>query len=148
MAPRSDFWGNVRYGGGLALGFGNRTFNIALAPSAIYQVSPQFAAGLGLSFNYSEFDTSKFTAFGGSIVSYFNPIPSMQLSAEFEQIRVNREDQILGEVITDSYWTPALFLGVGFGNRNVMGGLRYDVLYRDDRSIYVNALMPFVRVYF
>ncbi len=151
--PKSDFWSNVRYGGGLGLGFSNSSFTIAVAPSAIYEVSPMFAAGLGLSFNYSKFeptsfDRSEFTAFGGSVVSFFNPIPQMQLSAEFEQIRVNRKDTVVGEQFEDSFWSPALYFGLGVGNRNVMAGMRYNVLFDVNKSIYASAWAPFVRVYF
>jgi hypothetical protein len=150
---KSEFWSHVRYGGGIGLGFSNSSFTIALAPSAIYQVSPQFAAGVGLSFNYSKFeptsfDRSEFTAFGGSLVSFFNPIPQMQLSAEFEQIRVNRKDVVVGETFEDSFWSPALYFGLGVGNRNVMAGMRYNVLFNDEKSIYASAWAPFVRVYF
>ncbi len=148
QGPPSDFWSRVRFGGGLGLGFSNRSFTIAVAPSAIYQVSPQFATGVGLNFNYSEFDESKFTAYGGSLVSFFNPIPQAQISAEFEQLRVNREDFIFGERFEDSFWVPALYLGIGFGNRNVMAGMRYDVLFNNEKSIYASAWSPFVRVYF
>ena len=77
QGPSGDFWPNVRYGGGIGLGFGNNTFSIAVAPSAIYQVTPKFAAGLGLNFNYSEINESRFTAIGGSLMTFFNPIPAI-----------------------------------------------------------------------
>ena len=85
QGTQGDFWSRVRYGGGLGLGFGNNSFTIAVAPSAIYMVNSQFATGLALNYNYSEFDESKFNAIGGSIITLFNPIPEAQLSAEFEQ---------------------------------------------------------------
>ena len=145
---QSDFWSRVRYGGGLGLGFGNNSFTIAVAPSAIYLVNSQFATGLSLNFNYSEFDESTFRAIGGSIITLFNPIPSAQLSAEFEQTYVNREDNFLGESFEEKFWVPALYMGLGVGSRNVMVGMRYDVLFNTDKSIYANAWSPFVRFYF
>ncbi len=148
QVPRSDFWSNVRFGGGLGLGFGNDSFSIAVAPSAIYQISPQFATGLGLSYNYSEFRESSFSAFGGSLMSFFNPIPAIQLSAEFEETRVTRKEEFLGTTFQEEYWSPALFFGIGFGNRNVTVGVRYDVLYEEGKSIYIDPWVPFVRVYF
>jgi hypothetical protein len=66
LQAKSDFWNKVRYGGGLGLGFGNNTFNVAIAPSAIYQANDYFAAGVSLSFNYSKFRESKLTAYGGT----------------------------------------------------------------------------------
>ena len=145
---QSDFWSNVRYGGGLGLGFGNNSFTIAVSPSAIYQVNSQFATGLALNFNYSEFDDARFRAMGGSIISFFNPIPQAQLSAEFEQTYVNRDDIVLGQPVEDKFWVPALYLGLGVGSRNVMVGMRYDVLFNTDKSIYATPWSPFFRVYF
>lgn len=144
----SDFWRNVRYGGGLGIGFGNNNFNIAVAPSAIYQFNEQFATGVGLNFNYSKFDDFKFTALGAGIMTFYNPIRSIQLSAEFEQNNVRREETFLGERFTDNYWVPALFLGVGIGGPQVTVGIRYDVLYDDQKSLYINPWVPFIRVYF
>lgn len=145
----NDFWNKVRYGGGLGLGFGNNSFNIALAPSAIYQANDYFAAGMGLSFNYYKFGDAKFTAYGGSLLSLFNPVRPIQLSAEFEQLRVNRSiESFDGSRIEDNYWSPALFFGLGYSNQNVTFGIRYDVLHDAQKSIYADPWMPFIRVYF
>lgn len=144
----NDFWSNVRYGGGIGLGFGNDSFSFAIAPSAIYQFNQQFASGLGLQYNYSEFRDSKFSALGFSLMSFFNPIPAIQLSAEFEETRVQRQEDIGRIRIEEDYWSPALFFGVGFGNRNVMVGVRYDVLFDEGRSIYADPWVPFFRVFF
>ncbi len=146
---KSDFWNNVRFGGGIGLGFSNRSLNVAISPSAIYQVNEQFATGVSLNFNYAKFDEDKFLAYGGSVLTLFNPVPFLQLSGELEQLRINRTISNLGlPDIEDNYWSPALFLGLGYSNQNVTFGFRYDVLYDDNKSIYANAWMPFVRVYF
>lgn len=147
-ANNSDFWENVHFGGGLGLSFGNDTFNASISPSAIYQVSPQFAVGTGLNFNYSKFGDNTLTAYGVSALTLFNVIPAIQLSAEFEQLRVNRNFAFDGADVSDNYWSPALFLGLGYTSQNVTFGLRYDILYDDEKSIYADALMPFIRVYF
>ncbi|PIF00896.1 MAG: alpha-ketoglutarate decarboxylase [Maribacter sp.] len=143
-----DFWGNVRFGGGVGLGFTNENFNASVSPSAIFQVNDQFAAGASLNFNYAKFNEDKLFAYGGSILSLYNPIPNIQLSGELEQLRINRTYALDGGNREDNYWSPALFLGIGYSNRNLTLGLRYDILYDDGKSIYANALMPFVRVYF
>lgn len=145
---KSDFWKNVRFGGGIGLGFGDGYTNIAVAPSAIYQFNHQFAAGIGLSGNYSkrknDFDA---TVLGGSIIGLYKPIDVIQVSAEFEQNHVNFNDDILNS--SREYWYPALFLGAGYAiGRFGAIGIRYDVLYDDDKSIYGSAFLPFVRVYF
>ncbi len=145
---RDNFWSNVRYGGGLGLGFGNGTFNASVAPSAIYQWNNQFATGMSLSFNYAKFNENTLFAYGGSVISLYNPIHFLQLSVELEQLRVNRTLNLLEGSIEDNYWSPALFLGIGYTSYNITFGLRYDVLYNENKSIYTNALMPFIRVYF
>ncbi|SFW46850.1 alpha-ketoglutarate decarboxylase [Cellulophaga fucicola] len=144
----SNFWDNVHFGGGLGVGFGNDSFNAAVSPSAIYQVNQMFAVGTGLSFNYSKYGDSKLIAYGASALTLFNVIPQIQLSAEFEELRINREFGFNGSTIDDDYWNPALYLGLGYSNQNVTIGLRYDVLHDDEKSINFDALMPFVRVYF
>ena len=144
-----DFWNNVRFGGGIGLGFTNGGFNGSISPSAIYQVNEQFATGVSLNFNYAKFNDDKLLAYGGSLLSLYNPVPFLQLSGEFEQLRINRTISYIGlDDIEDNYWSPALFLGIGYSNQNVTFGIRYDVLYDDNKSIYANAWMPFVRVYF
>ena len=78
-----------------------------------------------------------------------NPIDYLQLSAEFEQLNVNRDyDQNFVGNQDTNYWYPALFLGAGFRSGNFAFGIRYDVLYDEDKSIYGDAWMPFARFYF
>ena len=144
----SDFWNNVRFGGGIGLGFTNNGFNGSISPSVIYQFNDQLALGTSLNFNYAKFSDDKFLAYGGSVLSLFNPIPQLQLSTEFEQLRINRTLYTQTVNIEDNYWLPALFVGIGYSTPNVTFGLRYDLLYNHKKSIYGNALMPFVRVYF
>ena len=144
----SDFWNQVYFGGNLGLGFGNNSFNASISPSAIYQANELFGVGLGVNFNYAKFRDAKLVAYGGSVLSLFNPIPALQLSAELEQLRVYRVLELDGGNQEENYWSPALFLGIGYGNRNVTVGIRYNVLHDQQRSIYADAFMPFVRVYF
>ena len=144
----NDFWQKVRFGGGLGLGFGNNSFNGAISPSAIYTINDQFATGLGLNVNYAKFGDDRLLAYGGGILSLYNPFPFLQISGEFEQLRIQRKlTSSIGD-ITDNYWSPALFLGLGYTNQNVTFGLRYNFLHDEGRSIYADSIIPFVRVYF
>ncbi|MGB5554442.1 MAG: alpha-ketoglutarate decarboxylase [Flavobacteriaceae bacterium] len=145
---KSEFWSHVSFGGGIGLGLTNGGFNGAISPSAIYQVNDQFATGLSLNINYAKFGDDKLLAYGGSILTLYNPIRFLQLSAELEQLRINRNYDNGVISLEDNYWSPALFLGLGYTDRNFTIGIRYDVLYDDTKSIYANAWMPFVRVYF
>jgi len=145
----SNFWKNVRFGGGIGLSFGDGFFSGTLAPSAIYEFNEQFALGLGLNGTYNSLkDRYTSTIIGGSVLSLYNVFPELQLSAEFEELNVNRSyDSQLG-FEDDNYWYPALFVGAGYRASNVTFGVRYDLLYDEHDSIYANAWMPFVRVYF
>lgn len=143
-----NFWNKVQFGGGLGLGFGNNSFNALVSPSAIYSATDQFSTGVGLNFNYSKFRNARLLAYGGSIINYYNPIPTIQLSAELEQLRINNRIRTGGLHYDNDYWSPALFVGVGYSMPNIIMGVRYNLLHDSQKSIYANALMPFVRVYF
>ncbi|WP_299524483.1 alpha-ketoglutarate decarboxylase [Winogradskyella sp.] len=144
------FWNNVQFGGGIGLNFGDGFFSGVLAPNALYNISPYVATGIGLNFQYSsQRDAFTSTVFGGSLIGLFNPYPELQLSTEFELLHVNRDfDEQFVSNLDDNYLYPALFLGAGYRSGNVTFGIRYDILYDEDRSIQNQAWMPFVRFWF
>lgn len=146
----SSFWNNVRFGGGIGLNFGNGFFSGTLAPQTIYDFNPYFSAGVGLTGSYSsQRDVFNSTILGGSVLALTNPFPELQLSVEFEQVNVNTsfDAQFSGQN-RDNFWASALFLGVGYRSGNVVFGIRYDVLYDEDESIYADPWLPFVRFWF
>jgi len=143
-----SFWQYVRFGGGLGLSFGNGIFSATVAPSAIYDFDTRFSAGIALNYTYfNDDDFFRSTIVGGSVIGLFNPIPEIQLSSEFEYMNVSRdfEDPIFED---DNYWQPAVFFGIGYTSDMITVGVRYNVLHDDEKSIYADALVPFVRVYF
>lgn len=142
------FWEKVRYGGRVGLGFTNNGFNGSISPSAIYQVNNQFAAGSSVSFYYARFNATKFLTYGGSILTLYNPIPQLQISSAYEQLRINRILSSSRLNVEENYWLPALCIGLGYSTYNLTFGLRYDLLYTKDKSMYPSAMMPFVRVFF
>lgn len=143
-----DFFDSVRFGGSLGLSFSNNVFSALLAPKAVYDFNRYFSLGVGIAGSYT--DGSNFTAYtlGGSTIALFRPISMLQVSSEFEENYVNRSLELDGGNLTNSYWYPSLFLGLGYTTGPVTVGLKYDVLYNDRKSIYGNALMPFVSIYF
>tara|TARA_R110000787_G_scaffold43892_2_gene107501 strand:+ start:80046 stop:80597 length:552 start_codon:yes stop_codon:yes gene_type:complete len=153
---KSDFWQHVQFGGGVGLSFGSEFFSGTLAPSAVYRFNQKFATGVGLNMTYnSQKYVYESYVLGTSILGLFNVIPQLQLSAEFEQLYVNRsfKDNIIvvGCNTSDcdqSYWYPGLYLGAGFSTGPVTMGIRFDVIYDSEKSIYGNAYNPFVRFYF
>lgn len=147
--PPNEFWSHVRFGGGIGLSFGDGFFSGTLAPSAIYQFNEYFALGLGLNGTYNTLKNEySSTILGGSALGLYNPIPQIQLSTEFEQLHINRKYEYYDYNETEKYWYPALFVGIGFSSNNFTIGIRYDLLFDNDQSIYANAYAPFVRVYF
>ncbi len=149
LGNRSDFWRHVGFGGGIGLSFGDGFFSGTLAPAAIYQFDEApFALGVGLNGTYNSLkNVYNSTIFGGSVIGLFNPIQEIQVSAEFEELNVSRKFDD-PQFQDENYWYPALFLGVGYRSNNVTFGIRYDVLYNRDKSIYADAYAPFVRVFF
>ena len=145
----NDFWNHVRFGGSFGLNFGDNFFIGTIAPSAIYEFNNKFALGISISGTYAKReDFFKSTIVGGSVLTLFNPVEFVQISAEFEELNVNRSFDSNLDLEDDNYWYPALFLGVGYRSNSVIFGFRYDVLYDDNKSIYVDPWMPFVRFFF
>lgn len=146
---KSEFWQNVRFGGGIGLSFGDGFFSGTLAPTAVYQFTNDIAMGIGLNGTYnSRKDFYNSTILGASALALFNPFNGIQLSAEFEELNVSRKYKANLNFEDDNYWYPAFFFGAGYRSGNVTFGIRYDVLYDEDKSIYADPWIPFVRVFF
>jgi len=143
----NPFWQQVRFGGSIGLGFGNGYFNGSIAPSAIYDFNRTTSLGVGLTAAYAKQNNFKATSLGGSIIGMLRLISAIQLSAEYEQLNINRRYDYDGANLKDQYWVPALYLGIGYNAGPVVTGVRYDVLH-SNKSFYSNAFMPFVSVYF
>lgn len=148
---RSPFWEKVQFGGGLGLSFGSGYTEISVAPSAIYNVNPYLATGIGLQGSYvaskNYYDSA---IYGASLLVFINPIPQIQFSINLNESYVNNHYEAYNgyRSYTDSFWNTALFLGAGYRTGNVTVGLAYNVLYDKNDNVYGDALMPFVRAYF
>ncbi|NQU55386.1 MAG: hypothetical protein HQ522_22955 [Bacteroidetes bacterium] len=98
------------FGGYMNLSFGSYTV-IGIAPLVGYKFTPEFSTGIGLSYEYSSFDNSSASNYGGSIFSRYRVVPQFYLHAEFStinyQLFYDFED---GE----RTWVPFLFLGGGY----------------------------------
>ena len=145
---KSDFWKHVRFGGQIGISAGDGFFSATLAPSGIYEFNNQFALGVGLtgSINNRK-NIYKSTILGTSLISLYSPINEVQLSAEFEELHVSRNFEN-SAISDDKYWVPSLFVGAGYRTNNITFGVRYDLLYDEDKSVYSNAWAPFIRIYF
>lgn len=145
---QNNFWKKVQIGGGLGLGFGNGFTNISVAPSGIYNFNKYFSAGLGVQYSYlKQRDLYSSSMYGGSIIGLAQPIDQIQLSLELEQLRVNLNYDN-SSLQTDNFWNTGLFIGAGYHMNGITIGARYNLLFQDDKGVYGDAVMPFVRVYF
>jgi hypothetical protein len=141
------FWKDVQFGGGLGLGIGSGYTNITVAPSGIYNFNNYVSLGLGLQYSYlKQKDFFSSSMYGGSVIGLFNPIEEIQLSVEVEELKVRQKFDASTPV--SDFWNTGLFLGAGYRVENVTIGARYNVLFEEDKGVYGEAFMPFVRVYF
>lgn len=143
------FASHLRFGGGIGLSFGSDFFSGSISPNVLYQFNSSFGLGLGLNGAYSSLNNQySATIIGGSVLALYNVIPEIQLSAEFEESNISKKYTFPEGNYKENYWYPAMFMGVGFHTHNVIVGIRYDLLFDRDKSIYAEAYAPFVRVYF
>ena len=141
---KSDFWDNVRFGGGFTLNFGNQT-TIGISPSAIYQFDNGFSLGTGLTYVYTEIGSSTTNIYGGSVISLYQiPKIGIQLSGEYEY-SFAKQTNTINSVKTEF---PALYLGAAYNQGRFAFGFRYDVLYDENKSVYASPFSPIVRFYF
>ena len=144
QVPKKSFWDNVRFGGGLGLGFGSNSTTINISPSAIYDFENGFALGASVGYLYSKVHDFKSNVISPGLVALYNPAQEIQISAEFEQLFVNQKFGSL----SDNFDYPALYLGVAYRTGWASFGMRYDVLYDERDSIFATAWSPIVRIYF
>jgi|688.fasta_scaffold892671_1 hypothetical protein len=153
---KSLFWKNVQFGGGVGLAVGNGFTNISLSPTGYYNFDKTFSVGVGVTGSYvaqeqnpSNFNSIgyKSTIFGGSLIGLVHPIEEIQLSAEIEQLKVNRNFD--GDFLyDDTFWNTALFIGAGYRAQNITIGVKYNVLFKENNHVYPQSWFPFVRVMF
>ena len=118
FSQKTDFWDNVKFGGGFTLGFG---------------------------YLYSEINDFSTTAYSTSILSLYQTKFNVQFSGEFEYYFAKQ--QVQGFDSFNSNF-PALHLGVAYNQGRFAVGIRYDVLYDDDKSVFASPISPVVRFYF
>ena len=142
---KSDFWKNVQFGGGVGFNFGNGSTTLSLNPTAIYQFNEKFALGGSIGYRFSRLDDFRSNVYSASTLGLYNPIEQLQFSSEFEysfaRQRINNDRR--------NFNFPALYLGVAYRIANFSSiGIRYDVLFNEDRSVFRSAFTPIIRVFF
>lgn len=140
-----NFWNNVRFGGGIGLGFGNNTTTFAISPTAIYDFNEKVSLGVGIGYQYSKQNDFKSNVYNIGVLSLYNPFNEIQLSLEFDQLFINQRFGL----DTNSYNVPSLNIGASYRvSTNVSFGVRYDVLYDQTKSVFASPISPIVRIFF
>lgn len=144
-----NFNKKVRFGGAFNMGFGSNYSTFSVSPSAIYDFSESFSAGLSLKYLYvkNKSIVEKTTnILGGSALAFYRPLSNFQLSTEYEQLHLK---QTYSNITGVSRWQPALYIGAEYITGRISMGLRYDVLFdKNKNAIYDSALSPVFRIYF
>jgi predicted porin len=146
---KQHFFDNVRFGGSINIGVGSSYSTFSISPSALYDFSNQFSLGLGITYVYvknKSIINSTTNHFGGNILALYKPINHIQISTEFENLKLNQKfnyDNVLPQ------WQTALYIGLEYVTGKIAMGLRYDILYDKVNNITnPSALNPVFRVYF
>ncbi|MBT8394669.1 MAG: hypothetical protein KJN66_07435 [Bacteroidia bacterium] len=140
---------NWKLGMGFGLNFVGGT-NINLAPSLLYNVSEKITFGVGLQYNYSAIkDLKKTSTIGGTLSTFYSPTPRFLTLLEFAELNVTSKTETPEGEIKDDFWESALFIGAGLNITNsITVGAKYNVLYKEDESVYTSSVIPFVNIAF
>lgn len=136
------------YGGGLGVGFGSGSmFNLQLSPKVGYMVTNDLEMGIMGNFTWQTADSYKSTMFGvGPFANYYIG-RNFYLSSAFQEYFINFENKYTHQKYnTDE---AALYLGVGYmsrisSNAFFQVGLSYNVLWKENNSIFASGLVPSV----
>jgi len=136
------------FGGGLGVGFGsNSSFSLQVSPRVGYRLTHDLEAGIMGNVSWQTSDYYKSTMFGvGPFANYYFA-RSFYVSANLQHFFVNYQDKIYD--YKSNVQETALYLGGGYmqqlGSNSFMQlGLMYNVLYKENSSIFSSGLVPTV----
>ncbi len=136
--------------GGFGLGVSTDYFYVSLQPGVLYDVSHTYKMGLGGQYSYQKSNKSyygvnySYNIVGFNFLNLVYPYKHLEISGEFEDLYVMQNYN----KIRANYWSPALFAGVGYRFGSVVAGFKYDFLHKDNHSVYQDAFVPYIRIYF
>ncbi|WP_209400297.1 hypothetical protein [Pseudozobellia sp. WGM2] len=139
----------LKFGCGFGLSFVGGT-NIGLSPNLMYAVSNKMSIGAGLQGNYTAIkDVQSTTTIGANIIGQYSPTPKLTTLLEFAELNVNTKQETVTGDIKDNFWESILFVGAGLNITNKIAlGVKYNVLYKEDESVYTSPVIPFVNITF
>ncbi len=140
---------NIQFFGGFGLSINSEFFSFSVQPGILYHVSPKFKIGTAVQYSYAKSNRDYYAVrfsrnmYGGNALALYYPVSHLEISSEYEILHI---DEIYNSV-KNKYWSPALFGGVGYYSKNFAVGFKFDFLH-SEKSIYKEALIPYVRIYF
>ncbi len=148
LAQKSEH--KVHFYGGFGLSFDGNGFQFSLQPGAIYDINDTFKAGAGVQYAYGSSNSQlvggnySYHILGYNFLGLAYPVQQVELSGEYENLFITQKFSDR----TDKYWSPSLFMGIGYKFKNFAVGFKYNFLHEDGRSIYNDAFIPYIRIYF
>ncbi|NPA46741.1 MAG: hypothetical protein GXO24_05945 [Chlorobi bacterium] len=145
---RSSQGNPFRFYGGFGLGFSNHGFYVDIQPGLLYRVRPAFHVGANAQLGYQSYRNFNVRThtyiYGYDLLALYLPWQHLELSIDYQQLYIRYE----AGSATTRWQVPAFYLGMAYRTRNAAIGFRYDLLYKEGKSIYPSAFTPFVRIYF
>ncbi len=139
----------IQWMGGFGLSINNEFFSMSLQPGILYTLSPKIKTGLALQYSYSKSNKNYYgvnfsrNMYGGNYMLLYYPIDKIESSLEYEVLRINETYNSIDK----NYWSPALFGGLGYKEKNFVVGFKFNFLFKEN-GIYKEPLIPYVRIYF
>ena len=145
---------NWRFGGGLGLSFGNNSyFGFNISPSVGYMVANNIELGATAGYQYAKDDYAKLNLFNvGPYINFF-PIENIFLRANYMYYsgkqKYNDRTLYYNNIYEATLDESALWLGGGYqssGPVRFQAGVMYNVLYKENESIFSSGFQPFMGV--
>jgi hypothetical protein len=137
------------FGCGFGLNFVGGT-SLNLSPNASYKLSEKFSIVGGIQGNYNNIKNVQNTfTIGLNVAGMFNPIKKLQTLLEFTQMRVSSKSEIAGIKSNRDFWDTGLFIGAGYAvTPKISFGAKYNLLYKEGKSVFTSPIIPFINIGF
>lgn len=154
--PRSKFRENLILGGNFGLQFGSVTF-VDISPLAGYQVFKNAYLGLGITYQYLNWETAGGTydthTFGGRVFARYIIWKGIMAHAEFEMLNLDCFDEdhymLTNEMRLARKWVPGALFGAGYFQRiGGRSGLSALILFNALQSSCTPYANPVIRLGF
>ena len=140
----------ISFYGGFSLSLSTDYTYISLQPGLIYHVHPKFKLGSGVQYTYLKSNKNyygvnySYNIYGFNAIALYYPYRELEFSLEFEDLYIKQNYNS----VHNDFWSPGLFAGVAYRYGHVAAGFKYNFLYDPVKSVYQDAFIPFIRIYF